>query len=294
MSSTPEVFTPSEIIIDMADAEGEDKANRALYYTDDLETALPGLPEAFRAADHWFEDNKLNHLLSLEDSLFTLDMDGEPVICSLRYSAASALSKAINVTSHGFADYSPKSSAVELRKYIDIEDPSIPDKQKAMPNTWSAITKAATMHDIRQAMGLGMPQLDIYRPTHDRFTGGQFAYFADTVEAAVAHAQEALHGKTSETQISELHLNGLSFGASEVVGAAAEIKLASDQLDVRSVTAQEIIMGLSFPELIKFGGLVGEPSAQTSIGEGSETILEPMLRQQGDKYGNEPTMTFRR
>ena len=170
---------------------------------------------------------------------------------------------------------------------------SLTDKQKAMPNTWSAITKATSLHDVRQAYGIEMPQLDIYRPSYLRYKNGDFSAFGGIVETAVAKTQEILHGENSETQLSKLNLEGLSLGASEAIGAAAEIKQKSEKLDVVSVTAHELIMGLNFPELIRFGGLVGEPSTQPEPNNNSRVILEPSMRQLIDKYGNETTMALR-
>ena len=113
-----EFLVPSEIIIDMADASGQNKADRAIYFTDELAQALPRLPEAFDAADLSFEKAPYELLSSLENSVFRVEHEGVVAICSLRYNAGSSRSEYTNVTTHGFSDYSPQSTAESIYKYI--------------------------------------------------------------------------------------------------------------------------------------------------------------------------------
>lgn len=290
MNFTPEVYIPTTLEIDMANQPKQLKQNRCLFYNEDLARALPDLPFAFTQADNAFIANTEEFIKELDRSKFSIDVDGQKIDCSLRYNNSSSNATEINVTSHGFSDYSPMSTPDQLIEFLN--HPNYITKQIAQPNSWSPLTKAATLHDVRDQYGMGMPQLDIYRPFNLRYKHGDFSIFAKVVNAAIKHAQEEIHGIKAETQITGVHLDGISLGASEVIGAGANILSTSDKLEIKSVTAHELIMGLTFPQLLKFNSKVGEPLSRLAL-IGGQIIYEPMMRQLIDAHGNEINMTAR-
>jgi hypothetical protein len=199
-----------------------------------------------------------------------------------------------------FADRNPKSSAETMYRYIEGDD-SV-SKTKAKPNTWSQTTKSAVTADLLSALGHGMPVLTIYGPVptlahnkieRDLFRHGNFTpagrLAMEAMRGAIDQAQLLVHGMDSPQQFHKLHLSGASLGASNAVGAAA--KLMQRDFDVRSVTAQELVMSpKSLPDLAKrftIGGIVGEASLE-SFPAVSHVIGEAAVRQAIDHKGSEP------
>lgn len=199
-----------------------------------------------------------------------------------------------------FSDSAPKSSAEEIYRYIAGESIS---KRQAAPNSWNQTTKSGVTHNLLQAIGKDMPVLTIYSPLpsvpHNAYTRqerklvkqGDFTPSARIVEEAVAHAQERLHGKTSETQIDSYDMHGASLGASTAIGAAHSLK---DQ--IRTVTAQELIIvpkhlgSLAARFTVKS---VHEGLAADRQQAGNIVIDESAIRQAIDKNGSELMMVAR-
>jgi len=298
MSNNPEI--PSQIIIDTA------KQSRGVILSDELQRALPGTPEAFVKVDEAFLKGPEAYLDQLHESLFTFKANGGPEIpASLLYGSDSKKDE-ILVIFAAFNDGAPKTGPDELTSYLTktIDSaPSIGDKQRALPGTWNQTTKSSVIFELLNAIGSGMPVLTIYSPIpigaynrgekRNMREKGDFSPAGRIAQAAVDKAQKILHGAHSESRIDKINFQGASLGASNAIGAA-DYLLNKNQMDVKTVTAQELIMGPDLGGIIKkfsIAGRAGEPSDLKV--SNSPKIYEPHIRQAIDRYGSEPSMYAR-
>lgn len=274
--------------------------SKAVLLTPELEGALPGAAQAFEAADARFIKDAYVYLNRLERSQFTVKTEqGPEVACSLLMNKGQQAEELMIVFAP-FADRNPKSSADTMGEYIF--PPSDVSKTKAMPNSWSQTTKSAVTADVLEALGHGMPVMTIYAPvpTHAHsaaerkmFRKGDFTpsgrLAIKVMRGAIDHAQLLVHGMNSPQQFHKLHLSGASLGASNAIGAAA--KLMQREFDIRSVTAQELVMSpnniLDLARLFTIGGIVGEVST-VSFPDDAPVIGEPEVRRMIDHKGSEP------
>lgn len=109
------------------------------------------------------------------------------------------------------------------------------------------------------------------------------------MRGAIDQAQLLVHGMNSPLQFHKLHLSGASLGASNAIGAAT--KLMQREFDVRSVTAQELVMSpksmLDLAKRFTIGGIVGEASI-VQFPDDARVINEPEVRRSIDYKGSEP------
>lgn len=273
--------------------------SKAVLVTPELEAALPAIEATFQEVDNSFNADRLVYLQRLEQSQFMIKTEqGPKVACSLLMNEGKQAEELMIVFAP-FADRNPKSSAELMYRYIE-GDESV-SKTQAKPNTWSQTTKSAVTADLLTAIGHGMPVLTIYGPVPTRahnnlerelFKQGNFTpagrLAMEAVRGAVDQAQLLVHGMNSPQQFHKLHLSGASLGASNAIGTAS--KLMQREFDVRSVTAQELVMSpKSLPNLAKrftVGGIVGEASLE-SFPATSQVIGEAALRQAIDYKGSE-------
>ena len=274
--------------------------SKAVLVTPELEAALPGVRLAFEMADGRFIQDPRGYLDRLEESQFSIKTEqGPEVACSLLMNNGQQAEE-LMVVFAPFADRSPKSSAATMYRYIDGRDQSV-GKTKSKPNTWSQTTKSAVTTDVLQAVGHGMPVLTIYAPVpthaHSNFERELFRYGSFTASGRVAmealrgaieQTQLLVHGMDSPQQFYRLHLSGASLGASNAIGAAA--KLMARDFDIKSVTAQELVMSpknlLDLAKRFTVGGIVGEASTATFPAD-AKIIGESALRQAIDYKGSE-------
>ncbi len=271
--------------------------NKQVHLTPELYDEFPEAEMALAYADRQFESDPETYLQQLETSVFTFTSStGADIDCSL----LPGSSKRMLVIWSPFSDSAPKSSAEEMYQYISGEPIS---KQKAAPNSWNQTTKSGVMHSMLQAVGEDMPVLTIYSPLpsvpHNAYgkqerkliKNGNFTPSARITEEAVAHAQERLHGTTSETQIDTYDLHGASLGASSAIGAAHGLK---DQ--TRTVTAQELIIAPKHLGSLAARFTVKSVHERESAPDnqvGNIVIDESAIRQAIDKSGNEFMMIGR-
>jgi hypothetical protein len=278
-----------------------DTKTRAVLLDPQIEATLPNIDLAFARADEAFVDNPEEYLARLQNSIFEFKSGtGAEVACSLIYGPESRQDELLVIFAP-FSDSAPKSTAQELSEYITADFKGgiggMITKEKVGPNSWNQTTKSAVIFELLEALGKGVPVLTIYSPIptkayssseRDSIKQGDFSPSARLAEEAVAEAQVRLHGKTSETQIDKLRLGGASLGASNALGAGSG--LLKKDYDVRSVYAQELIMGPeSVPDLARrftVGQYVGEAAEEKSPSSG-KVIEEPALRKAIDRHGSE-------
>jgi len=110
----------------------------------------------------------------------------------------------------------------------------------------------------------------------------------EALRGAIEQTQLLVHGMDSPQQFYRLHLSGASLGASNAIGAAA--KLMARDFDIKSVTAQELVMSpknlLDLAKRFTVGGIVGEASTATFPAD-AKIIGESALRQAIDYKGSE-------
>lgn len=274
--------------------------SKDVLLTPELEMALPGVAQAFEAADHRFIKDARVYLERLENSQFTIKTEqGPDVACSLLMNNGQQAEELMIVFTP-FADRNPKTTADTMGDYI-LRHPGV-SKTNAKPNSWSQTTKSAVTADVLEALGHGMPVLTIYGPVplhaynkfeRDMFRQGDFTpsgrLAMEALAGAIDQAQLKVHGMNSPQQFHKLHLSGASLGASNAVGAAAA--LLQREFDVRSVTAQELVMSpKNIRDLAKrfsVGGIVGEPST-VPFPANASVIGEPEIRRMIDYQGSEP------
>jgi hypothetical protein len=190
-----------------------------------------------------------------------------------------------------------------MLEYLDGSEPGLSDKERAKPNTWNQITKAAVVHDVLKGLGHSMPVITVYSPVppgiytreeRKSIRGGDISPVAETARLAIAYAQDVLHGPRSETRITDLHTHGASLG-DNAIGSAAVIAREGD-MNVRSVTAQELILMdgnlVDLADRYVFRKNVGEPSELEVPGD-TPRIAEPAVRQDIDRHGLEPSAYWR-
>lgn len=273
--------------------------DKSVMITPELEAALPGIADAFGAANEGFTANPHDYLTRLELSQFTVKTsEGPNVACSL-LTPESEPTNELLVLFAPFADRNPKTDAEMMSAYIS-DDVKV-SKTDAKPNTWNQITKSAVTADVLEALGHGMPVLTIFAPVPARaytpaerkqFRAGDFSpagqLALEVMTGAVAEAQEQLRDTWHPQRFTTLHLAGASLGASNAVGAG--IHLYDMGFEVQTVTAQELVLSpRSMPDLAKrftIGGIVGEAS-DTPFPETAERIGEAALRQAIDRNGSE-------
>jgi len=274
--------------------------NKSVLLTPELETALPGIEAAARAVDDKFLDQPAGYLETLEQSQFMVKTEqGAEVACSLLMNDGQQAEELMIVFAP-FADRNPKTDARTMGMYI--RPGSEVSKTKAKPNTWSQMTKSAVTADMLEALGHGMPVLTVFAPVPTRahssaerklFKDGDFTpsgrLAMEALRGAIAQAQLRVHGKNSPQQFHKLHISGASLGASNAIGAAG--KLIQHEFDVKSVTAQELIMSpknlLDLAKRFTVGGITGEAS-QVPFPENARAIGEAAVRQAIDYKGSEP------
>lgn len=287
-----------EILIDT------DKATRSVFYTGAI-TEAPQFAAAYSAANQAYLLAPQETLVHIEDSILNFtSATGETVPCSLLYDGRSKADEMLVIFAP-FADGPPKSSSKEIYNYTRLEAPGFGDKQIAKPNSWNQATKSKTVFEVLAAMEEGMPVLTIFSPLPPKayqpverkaFGKGNYAPAGVMTLRAVRRAQEILHGHSSPTQIDKLHLHGASLGASNAIGAAAAISRLSDERQVLTVTAQELILG---PK--KLTDLAARFTIKSVVGEASNydpamrflRLEEPALRKVIDAHGNELAMFLR-
>lgn len=294
--------TPDRLIVDT------EKETRSLFFTPELEKAIPDLYNSFWQANEDYRheiaiDGARSYLEKLSSSVFSFQSGaGGTVHCSLLHENSDYLSQEVLTMWAPFSDVPPQTSAVKTAKYLAKEKPNFLDIQSAQPNSWNQITKSANAEELLRALGRSMPVLTIFSPVtlmaytaNDRlkFWRGDFSPASQILEAAVAHAQDQIHGSRSETQLSTLHVHGASLGAHNALASASELAIMNDKYNIGSVTTQELIMG---PENIAdlagrfvVNKVVGEPS-NIKPDENWERIFEPGLRREMDAHGNELKM----
>jgi hypothetical protein len=265
--TSSEVRLPQEIITDTE--------SKAVTLTPQIEATLPGVDQAFAEADKAFLDDPEKYLANLESSMFKFrSSEGSDVACSLLHSPDSKPNELLVIFAP-FADRDPKSKADKLHDYITADTPGgILSKETASPNSWNQTTKSAVIFEVLGALGKNVPVLTIYGPVpahaysfreRSMFRRGDFSPAARLAQEAITETQSRLHGAKSETQIDTVHLSGASLGASNVIGAGNG--LIDKDFDVRSVTAQELILGpKSLPDLGKrftISQYVGEASDES-------------------------------
>ena len=284
----PSAEFPSEIITNTD--------TKAVSLTPQIEATLPGINSAFAEANEGFLDNPERYLTGLESSMFQFrSSEGSDVACSLLYGPSSKPDELLVVFAP-FSDRDPKSSADRLHSYITADTPGgILAKEKASPNSWNQTTKSAVIFELLGAIGKDIPVLTIYSPIpahaysfkeRSAQRKGDFAPAGRLAQEAIAEVQGILHGTDSETQIDTLHVSGASLGASNAIGAANG--LIDRDFDIRTVTAQELIMG---PRNLRDlgwrfgpGQYVGEPSDE-KVSPYYQKIAEPAIRREIDQYG---------
>ena len=282
------IALPSEIIVNPED--------KTVVVTPEVTTAFPDVSEAFKKVDEAFWYDTEANLTELEESVFSFRSQAgleSRITCSLIQ--GQKVGDELLVVYAPFSDGAPKSSAEDIWRYMKAQQPI--SKAKAAPNSWSQTTKSGVLSELLKAINHDMPVLTIFSPVPSHaystrelqdFRRGDYSPAARITTEAVAMAQEWLHGQDSETQISKLHLHGASLGASNAVGAASGLL---ESYDVRSVTAQELILGPKniFPDLAsKFTvkGTVGETS-QLIVPSDYARIAEPVMRRMIDRDGYE-------
>src|SRR5665213_314238 len=242
---------PQEIIINPED--------KVVVVTPEVNKAFPELAEAFEDANGAFWHNTSDYLENLEQSVFSFRSKG-----GLRARVTASLITGENpgnelaVVYAPFSDGPPNSSTEDIRNYMLQRKPI--SKSQAAPNSWSQVTKSNALSELLRFTDDDMPVLTIFSPVPTRaynswerqdFKRGDFTPAGRITDEAVAIVQEKLHGRDSETQITKLHLHGASLGASNAIGAGRDLL---EDFDVRSVTAQELIIGpKNIPDLaVKF------------------------------------------
>lgn len=266
-----------------------------------LANTLPNVGEAFDEVDRAFTDDPEKYLANLEDSMFSFkSSEGSNVACSLLHNEQSN-GEELLVLFAPFADRDPTTSSEKLHNYITTEYAGgligLRDKEKAAPNTWNQTTKSAVTFELLKALDRNIPVLTIYSPIdpaayskseRDLIKAGDFSPAGRIAEEAINQAQIRIHGYRSETEFDGIHLAGSSLGASNAIGAGADL-LEIDK-EVLTVTAQELILGpVNRRDLFnKFAvkSLTGDPSVELSSAHNPQ-IAEPALRREIDKHGSE-------
>jgi hypothetical protein len=257
---------------------------------------------AFQTVDDGFMKDPEAKLRSLHESLFSFpSVTGANIKCSLIPGKGNKLL----MMWAPFSDGAPNSDADSMVRWVLNDSQKPISKSQAAPNSWNQITKSSTVADLLEAAGHDMSVLTIFSPlpsvphnayTHEEYKWirqGDFTPSARLALQAIAEAQRWLHGQRSETQLDEVHLHGASLGASNAIGAASGL-LDQDVLSVRSVTAQELILGpqnvlLDLSRRFILKDPIGEPS-QSVDHELYPHIPEPRLRQMIEREGNELMM----
>lgn len=273
---------------------------KEVLLTPELEAAVPGVEAALAQVDDKFNTDRRAYLERLDESQFMVKTkEGPEIACSLLMNDGEQTNE-LMILFAPFADRDPKTSADTMYRYIG-SDRRV-SRTQAKPNSWNQITKSAVTTDLLEALGYGMPVLTIFAPVplgaysaqeRSLFKNGDFTpsgrLAMEAVQGAVEQAQVRVHGLNSPEQFTKLHLSGASLGASNAIGAA--VKFMERDFDVKSVTAQELIMSphnlLDLGKRFTVGGIVGEvstrqfPSAARKLGEAA-------LRQAIDWRGSEP------
>jgi hypothetical protein len=290
--SVPEF--PSEIVTNTD--------TRAVILTPEIEAALPGVDRAFAEVDKAFLEDPEKYLENLEASLFTFPSNSGSgdVACSLIHGSSSKADELLVIFAP-FSDRSPRSSARELYSFITADaSGGIISKEKAAPNTWNQTTKSAVVYELLKALGNDLPVLTIYSPVpttaynslhKELIRKGNFRPSAHIARQAIFEAQQRINGLSTETSIDKVHLHGASLGASNALGAAQRLK-SLDHVNVRTVTAQELILGprnlIDLGKRFTVSQQVGEPSDET-VPEVTPRIEEPTIRKTVDRHGPEPS-----
>jgi hypothetical protein len=277
---------PKEVFTDPKELE--------IHPTRNLMLAFPRIYRVFDDMDEAFMSDREGYLQTMEDSVFEhprqsrMGAFGGRVACSLL--GAEHAGDEIMVTFAPFSDGAPKSSSKQILELSETEKPGMREQTAASPSSWNQITKSATYAEFLKAGGRPMPVLTIFSPVptssyfrdeRSMFRQGDFTPAGELVMEALEAAQERLHGSTSETQISKVHVHGLSLGASNAVGTAYHLS-AADRYETPTVTTQELIIGPKniVPDLAKkftVGGMTGE-AAERSPRVLLPKIEEPKLR----------------
>ena len=281
---------PQEIIINPED--------KAVVVTPEVNKAFPELAEAFQDANEAFWHDTTDYLENLGQSVFSFRSKG-----GLRARVTASLITGENpgnelaVVYAPFSDGPPNSSTEDIRDYMLQRKPI--SKSRAAPNSWSQVTKSVVLSELLRFADDDMPVLTIFSPVptgaynywqRREFKLGDFRSAANITEEAVDIVQEKLHGRDSETQITKLHLHGASLGASNAIGAGSEFHQRGYDFDIRSVTAQELIIG---PKNIP--DLAAKFMVKSTVGEASDIIVpadyprikEPHMRNLIDRDGYE-------
>jgi len=281
---------PQEIIINPED--------KAVVVTPEVNKAFPEVVEAFQDVDEAFWNYPEAYLEKLEQSVFSFRSKG-----GLRARVTGSLIPGENpgdelaVVYAPFSDGPPNSSTEDIWRYMMEQEPI--SKGKAAPNSWSQVTKSSVLSELLRFANDDMPVLTIFSPVPTRaynswerrdFKRGDFRPVANITEEAIDIVQQKLHGRDSETQITKLHLHGASLGASNAIGAGCEFHQRGYDFDVRSVTAQELIIG---PKNIL--DLAAKFTVRSTVGEASDLVVpadyariaQPAMRRMIDRDGYE-------
>jgi hypothetical protein len=281
---------PHELITNIHD--------KSVVLTPELETGLPDVKNVFKEIDEIFLNNPEKYLQNLEASMFSFkSSEGGEVACSLIHGDSSKGDE-ILILFAPFSDRDIKSSSDKLHDYIvSSGSPGMLKKELAAPNSWNQTTKSSTVYEMLSALGSDIPVLTIYSPLssgiysaneREQIRNGDFSPAGRITKEALAVAQAKLHGLHTETKLDKAHISGASLGASNAIGAAFNEDL-NQQLDIQTVTAQELIMGpKNLGDLAKrftVKPLVGEDSNVDS--SNNDRINETAMRKIVDAHGSE-------
>jgi hypothetical protein len=290
---------PGELIVDM------DKENRSLVITPELDLAMPDLRLAFHEVDDRYLEDPPAYLARMSESVFHIARNGRETACSLIYDSETAEADSLLMMFAPFSDGPPETPPSAILDLSRKEEAGLRDKEHAKPNTWNQATKSVVTHDLLKALGHGMPVISIYSPVPTRFYGkderksirrGDISPVGETAKLAIEHAQDIFHGPYGETRITDIHTHGASLGDNAI--GAASVLTREDELRVRSVTAQELILmrgGLfRLADRYMLRKDIGEPSdLEPDLTVGMPRIFEPAVRQDIDKHGVESSTYWR-
>lgn len=282
-----------------------DTRNRSVVLTPDIEAAVPHLDTAFYEVNRAFLEDSELYLQTLKNSVFRFQSSqGAYVACSLLHKEDSRNDEVLVVFSP-FSDAAPRSTAEELHQYLTAKHggglKGIYGKEKVAPNSWHQITKSSAVCELLHALGKNIPVLTIYSPLPiraydrneiNRISQGDFSPAGRIAEEAISEARIRLNGSEGTTQIDTLHFAGASLGASNAIAAANVLTDPENfGVDVRTVTAQELILGpkslFDLMHRFMFRQLVDAPSNVKTADDSTE-IQETELGRMIDKYGSEP------
>jgi hypothetical protein len=291
---------PTELLV------SQEKANRGIVYTSELQQALPSLASDFAVINQKqrqdgdfmsYTDRYYSHIFDVKHHLGTVSClvlhDGTP-------------GNQADVLWLPFADSEPSSLQETINHYAHNDEPSLSDKIKGKPNSHGAALKVSTHYDLASLVeGYSGTTLAFFAPrpmtvydVHGRrqVWGGDFTPDTDLLEKALEKAEEIISagGDTSyRSTLSRLDIAGASKGGHQAVATGSELMRRGER-EVLSVTTQEMVMGTdSLFDLAKgylFAQNVGEPS---DIEPNDPIIHDLDFRRQSDAHGNEPAMFWR-